>query len=435
MSHFNSAQREMIEECLKAGKNFAEIARKVGSDRTTVAREVRKHALDSHKVHPLRIKNCCVHRSECKLKHACSFCDRGVHQPNRFCKHCAKCNERCREFEEERCDLLSRPPYVCNGCGNEFKCPLHKQYYIAKEAQKAYTELLHSCREGAAITNEERNELGCLLHEKLNKGLSLHHIMKAHPDLFRHCEATLYKYLRDGTLSPRSGRYDLPLAPTMKPRRKRSVQHKVDPRCNDGRRYDDYLAFIKANPDIAVVQMDSVEGKKGGRVLLTLLLPGSSLMLAYLRENNNSQSVIEVLDGLEEILTLPVFQKLFPVILTDNGSEFSNPQRLETSPVTGERRTRIFYCDPYCAWEKGRIESNHRTLRRIFPKGEDMEQVDREKIPFALSNLNSFLRQELGDKPAIEIFETMHGKGILEKLGIKRIPPEDVELTPDIVRA
>ena len=51
-------------------------------------------------------------------------------------------------------------------------------------------------------------------------------------------------------------------------------------------------------------------------------------MLAFLRDANTSKSVIDVYEELYYKLGGQDFRKLFPIILTDNGSEFSNPRVL-----------------------------------------------------------------------------------------------------------
>ncbi len=41
-----------------------------------------------------------------------------------------------------------------------------------------------------------------------------------------------------------------------------------------------------------------------------------------------------------------IYAKLFSLLLTDNGSEFSNPLAIETEEVTGTTRSKMIYCDP-----------------------------------------------------------------------------------------
>ena len=124
---------------------------------------------------------------------------------------------------------------------------------------------------------------------------------------------------------------------------------------------------------------------------------------------------------------------MFPVVLTDNGSEFSNPAALEASQSGDARRTRVFYCDPNSSWQKPHVENNHLNLRKIFPKGKSMDGYTQEDVNLAISNINSMARESLNDIPAIALFETLYGKGILEKLGVRPVAAKDVQLTPKLL--
>lgn len=149
---------------------------------------------------------------------------------------------------------------------------------------------------------------------------------------------------------------DLPRKVRYRARRKK-IEHKIDARCREGRTYEDYLKYIAENP-VPVVQMDTVKGGIGGKVLLTLHFVESGFMLAILRNSNTSKSVIDIFTKLYRHLGRETFTKMFPVILTDNGTEFSNPLRLEVDE-NGEFRTRVFYCDRNRPDQKGSIEVNH----------------------------------------------------------------------------
>ncbi len=87
-----------------------------------------------------------------------------------------------------------------------------------------------------------------------------------------------------------------------------------------------FLKYMEENPDTPIVEMDTVEGRKGGKVLLTIHFVNSSFMLAFIREHNDAESVINIFNKLQDILGLTKFKELFIIILTDNGSEFSNPK-------------------------------------------------------------------------------------------------------------
>ena len=431
MSHLTLADRSETENGLRSNRKFSAIARSLKKARSTVMREILSHRVPSDKGAKGRVTNRCINRSECNRKYLCAQCVRPMSRTK--CSSCSKCNSVCHEFVEMSCSRLDKPPYVCNGCSKEGICVLHKWFYIASDAQKAYERTLSSCRQGAAITEEERRQLTSLLAGGMRKGQSLHHIVSAHPDSFAVCERTLYDYLHSGILQP-LGPLDLPDAPKMKPRRKKGVPHKVKPRCAEGRGREEFLKFMRDNPEAQVVEMDSVFGVRGGKLLLTLQFDACAAMLAFLRDANTSQSVIDIFDGLERLLGLEVFRSVFPVLLTDNGTEFSNPGAIERS-VDGESvRTRVFYCDPYAAWQKPNVENNHRNLRRILPKGESMDFLTQEKVNLALSHMNSVIRASLGNVTAARRFAQCYGEDVLEKLGIGEIAPDQVRMTPELVR-
>ena len=166
-----------------------------------------------------------------------------------------------------------------------------------------------------------------------------------------------------------------------------------------GRNYHDYEVYMEQHPDTAVVQMDSVIGSKGGKVLLTIYFVNVSLMLGFLREANTSKSVIDIYDELYHRLGGQDFRKLFPVILTDNGSEFSNPKCIENGPDgKGFQRTRIYYCNPSAPYQKAEIEVGHEFIRRILPKGRSFDELTQADVELMMNHINSYRRRKLNGK-------------------------------------
>lgn len=90
-------------------------------------------------------------------------------------------------------------------------------------------------------------------------------------------------------------------------------------------------------------------------------------MLAFLRDYNDSQSVIDIFNRLYLELRPDRFMELFKVCLADNGSEFSNPSAIEFDDQCN-RRTFVFYCDPSAPYQKGSAERNHEFIRCFIPK-------------------------------------------------------------------
>ncbi|MBR4746491.1 MAG: IS30 family transposase, partial [Desulfovibrio sp.] len=243
---------------------------------------------------------------------------------------------------------------------------------------------------------------------------------------------TLYRHIGNGLLFG-VRRSNLKRAAGMRPRRGRRPQRRLDRRCREGRTLEDIEAFLAANPGIRPVEMDTVEGTRGGRCLLTLQLPGCGVQLMYIRQANDARSVAEALDRLEEALGPVLFGRMFPALLADNGSEFSDPARLETSPKTGRRRTRVFYCESYSSWQKPRVENANEYVRGVFPKGRPIPDVTQRQVDRAASHVNSKLRESLGGKSSLAMMRVVWGDGAVEKLGLKEIPATEVNLTPSVL--
>ena len=126
---------------------------------------------------------------------------------------------------------------------------------------------------------------------------------------------------------------DLPRKVKYRPRYKQP-EFKVDKGCRIGRNYADFQKLLESNPETTIVQMDSVIGRVGGKCLLPIQFVETSFMLAFLRDANTSASVIQIINLLDQTLGSKTFDRLFPVILTDNGSEFSNPKAIEQRIIT-----------------------------------------------------------------------------------------------------
>ncbi len=114
--------------------------------------------------------------------------------------------------------------------------------------------------------------------------------MASNPDRFTVSEKTVCRYINGGLLSTK--RHNLPRACMIKPRKGKGVEHRVDKTCRVGRTWDDYLKFVEEHPGVRVVEMDTVEGVKGGKVLLTLIFTPFNFMLAFLSDAKTSECVL-----------------------------------------------------------------------------------------------------------------------------------------------
>lgn len=426
--HMNAHDRIIIENSLDAHDSFKTVAKKLNKDCTTISKEVKKNSVERNTCSVGRNFNNCIHRDSCQLSGVCDEC---INQKCKFCKSCNQCRKECSEFVEEVCSRLSNPPYVCNGCPDRNKCRLSKKLYHALEANKSYKKRLSDSRKGFSLDESDIERLNNIFTPLAGqKKQSIHHIFINHSDEIMISEKTLYKIIDAGLLKIRN--IDLPRQVTMRKRSTASKKYKVDKKCLEGRRYEDYLIFMEKHPDYAVVQIDSVEGKKGESCLLTIHFTVCSFMIAIKREFNDSKSVTDYFNELYKILGKKLFRKLFFVILTDNGSEFSNPKAIEFDEE-GNRRTYVFYCHPSAPYEKGACEVNHELLRRIVPKGKSWNQYTQKDISLMMSHINSYARAKLNDKSPHLLFSTLYGNEVSELLCITRIDADDINLSPTLL--
>jgi IS30 family transposase len=429
MSHYTTFEERLeIENGLRENFSFGEIAKRLNKDRSTISREVKKYASIEKSGYGGAAYNACRRRPNCTKAHVCpGECHR---KSVKYCKLCGSCNDNCRDFEEQTCIVRLKPPYVCNGCEERSRCALEKTLYSAAKAQNLAQSQISEARRGVLSTEQELCALNELVTPLILQGHSVHQIYENNVDSLMCSEKTLYNYIDCGFFDARN--IDLPRKVRYRPRRKKK-EFKVDKGCYIGRSYMDYQTFMAKHSEYHAVQMDSVIGAVGGKLLLTIHFPDTSFMLAFLRTSNTSQSVIDIFDRLYASLGRTMFEKLFPVFLTDRGSEFSNPAALERSP-SGIRRTSVFFCDPNAPYQKGSIEVGHELIRRILPKGTSFDSLEQADIDRMMNHINSYRRAKLGNKTPYEAFAFYHAQAALDMLGAEQIPSNSVILTPKLLK-
>ena len=150
---------------------------------------------------------------------------------------------------------------------------------------------------------------------------------------------------------------------------------------------------MRQNPDVIGSQMDSVVIYKGEQPLLPILFTNCDLQFMFLRECNTAGSVTEIFQWLEKSLRDEKFRMLFQVILTDRGSEFSDPEKIEADMGTWKIQCRVFYCDPMNINQKSKCERKHELICYIIPKKHVKDRYT-EKIRKMMSHINSYLRKK-----------------------------------------
>ena len=302
-SHLTLEDRCTIASSLNQGLSFKETARIVGKDCGTVSREVRRHRIFERSGAYGRRFHDCARRADCRVEFLCGA-DTDCRKLK--CAFCDKCPTLCKQYEQEVCPDREKPPYICNGCPKRARCTLEKALYKPKDAQSAYELVRTESRSGIALPEDEVERVDNIVSPLLKQGQSVHHILCNHAAEIMLSERTLYNYVDNSVFT--AGNLDMPRKVRFRVRKSKHEGLKIDKACRIGRTWEDYNVFITSNPDIAVVQMDSVLGRKGGKLLLTIHFTSSSLMLAFLREHNTAQSVTDVFNSLYERLGGELFR-------------------------------------------------------------------------------------------------------------------------------
>ena len=180
--------------------------------------------------------------------------------------------------------------------------------------------------------------------------------------------------------------------------------------------------------------MDTVKGRREkGKRLLTMIMLKNSIMLMFLMPDGKASSVKRVFDYLEMSLGRERFERLFRIILTDNGGEFKRVDDLELN-ADYEYRTKIYYCDPMAFWQKPHVERNHEYIRDVIPQGKSFDPYTQEDFTLLMNHINSVRRPNLSNKAPYELIneDDEDMKALWDLLKMDLIPPDEVHLKPDL---
>ena len=424
--HLTLEDRIYIENELNRGTTFKDIAKFLCKDPTTISKEVKAHRLSDwyHKGSFYNAKNFCIHRYHCKKTNACGkiiLC--GVK-----CTSCPTCNQTCRDFEKERCSRLDKAPYVCNGCPKKINhCTIaHKYSYNARFSNRKYRELLSDSRSGVNLTKRELRRKDSIISPLIEQGQSPYQIVTNHPELELSVR-TVYTYLDQGLFTARN--VDLKRKVKFKPRKchKTQISNRT---VFINRTYQDFQTLHLES----CTEMDTVHSsRESKKTLLTFFFTKEKLFLAFLMNRCTEGAVRLVFDRLEKRLGTYGFISTFEHILTDRGTEFGNPEALETG-VNGIQRTSIYYCDPMRSGQKGGLEQAHTMLRMVLPKGTSFEFLTQWDVNLIVNHINSTPRKSLrGRTPYSVALETL-GEEVLNAFQLRPIAPDEVNLTPKLIR-
>ena len=384
--HLTGDDRQEIMECLDKGMTFKAIAARVSKDPTTVSKEVKKH---------LQMKP-----DETAVK-------------------------------DQACPRLLKSPFVCNPCDKRRRsCGFQKQFYIAKKAHAEYESLLSEAREGIALNKDVFWEGDAIIADGMKKGQRLYHIMETRDVGFS--KSSAYRNLHRGYLSV--GKLDFPRVVKFKARKQYRADS-VPKAVRVGRTYSDFLDFVGENGVKSWVEMDTILGRQGGKVIMTFDFTFCNFMFGLLLDNKTADEVTSKVRALKaEMNGADIrFGDVIPLLLTDNGGEFSNVFAF-TESLDCETETELFFCDPYRSCQKPKVEKNHTLFRDIVPKGASFDNFTQDTVNLIFSHVNGVKRKLLNGKSPYEMFSFVYGYVIPTIFGVQEIPAALVIQSPKLLK-
>ena len=389
--HLSYEDRKNIEDGLNENKSINQIAIELNRNHSTILREIDRNKIFS--------------------------------KPSNFNNY--KNNNYDKDLS---CERLSKSPYVCNGCKSRSGCRKERCTYYARKADDSYREVKSNARKGINLTEEEVYKINTILTPLIKNGQTINHLYINHPDILNFSKAAFYNYVNNGVFEFKP--LDFPRIVKYK-KRKNSSQRRTrkEREILINRKHDDFIKYIFNNPDLNIVEMDTVEGLcDESDCFLTLLWRKSKFMLIFKLENQTTDEVTRIFKFLQETIPYDDYKRLFQVILTDNGHEFFDVNNIECIQSTGEYVTHLFFCDPHMSCQKGMIEKNHEFIRYILPKGSSFKNITQEECNSIMNNINSLCRDSLNGKCPYEAMLFLCDEIILEKLNCCYIKPDEVIL-------
>lgn len=385
--HMTLQERIEIQECLSKGMSYKAIAKRIGKNPTTVSREVKLHSA--------------VHR-------------------NGFVK------------TEETCPRLLKAPFVCNGCAKRSysHCIYPRRIYTARNAQAEYETLLVEAREGIPLNKEEFYRSEQIISQAVRAGQHIFHAI--HANNLSVSKSTVYRHIQKGYYSISS--IDLPRAVKFKPRTKHHPEY-VPKAVRIGRSFADYLKFMEQHSYLNTVEMDSVIGRIGGKIILTFQFVNVDFMFGLLLENKSAAEATSKILALKETLSASGFSfgDILPVLLTDNGGEFSSVSAFENN-LNGIKESSLFFCDPNAPYQKPHVENNHTLFRSIVPAGSSFDDFTQGTVNQIFSHVNGVLRRQFNGKSSYDLFSFAYSESLAHLLGVSFVEPRKVIQSPLLLK-
>ena len=188
------------------------------------------------------------------------------------------------------------------------------------------------------------------------------------------CYKTIYKWINDGTII--NGNKSLLR------RKGKGGWCETRGKFNKGKSIRKRDKKIYKRADYGHWELDTVVSGRGKTkaCFITLVERKSRFYKAIKSPNRHADIVARlIIDYLKHFPS-----ELVKTITTDNGAEFADWQTIEK-----ELNCEVYFCDTFCAWQKGSNENSNGLLREFFPKGYNLSRYTQAYIDKKVNLINN----------------------------------------------
>jgi IS30 family transposase len=139
---------------------------------------------------------------------------------------------------------------------------------------------------------------------------------------------------------------------------------------------------------------DTVVGKNHQGALVTLVDRKSKLTLIGKVDRYTAKAVEKTIISLMELLPRRNY-----TLTVDNGKEFASHES-----VADALQIKVYFADPYSAWQRGLNENTNGLIRQYVPKGSDVRGLTDRQVQHIMDRLNNRPRKALGFLTPNEVF-------------------------------
>ena len=213
-----------------------------------------------------------------------------------------------------------------------------------------------------------------IIEQRIKETWSPEQIAAFYKDQGFPCYKTIYKWINDGTIINGNKK--------LLRRKGKGGWYETRGKFNRGKSIRKRDKRIYKRADYGHWELDTVVSGlgKSKSCFITLVERKSRFYKAIKSPNRHADVVAKlIIDYLKHFPS-----ELVKTITTDNGKEFA-----EWKAIEKELNCEVYFCDTFCAWQKGSNETSHGLLREFFPKGYNLSKYTQVYIDKKVNLINN----------------------------------------------